>query len=1030
MFKTVSQLFLVALVLGLMIGAAYAGRDGGGYYNAQRVANLRANIEKYDWAAQERDKAVVAAQPWVEKSDEELWRLIPSQKLPRTIDLTVTRRNGRDRGAGCPVCGEKIFESPHHGNWIVDFAVPWKVKCSSCGTIFPTNNFGKFYESALDEHGCFDRDRGDNSLLFNTEHPDPDDPLHKWGVDDGWGCIDEDGNEFRFIAVYTFRLWRHIRRTILSPLVHAYLYTGDPIYAHKAGVILDRIADVYPDMDWAPYAALGWYHSDGGSGMGKVEGRIWECGTIGVLARYYDIVADGLNDCPELLKFLAQKAQQYDLPGDKGTVEDLHRNIEDGLLRCGAQAIMDRRIRGNHGHHEGAMAAVAMAFGRDPEMSQWLDWIFAADGGGLTGVIIGGISRDCVGSEAGPGYSLGWGSSIGRLADRLADFAPYDKHDIYRDFPTFRKTFTAPSDLIILGLSTPSIGDHGLHTGSLQKTEVHPNSIARGYRYLRDPKLALLAYRANGNSAEGLQRSIYDVDPYAIQNAIAAIGEAAGRTGDEGGSFNRTGYGLMSLEHGYEREGAALWMYYGITATPHGHKDRLNIGIYGFGLKLAPDLGYPEYASNRWPKRWEWTSNTISHNTVLVDSYPQEANADGHPVFFKRLPGVSANEVRSANVYKQCDTYARTIALISVGEGDAYALDIFRVRGGQDHLLSFHATPGEPTLTSLNTVKQPTGPYAGPDIEFAQRPAPSRSGFWWLYDVERDSAPPAYGAVDWHVPDGYWDSRAADNIHLRYHHFTPADEVALCHGDPPQRAAGAPRTLRYVLARRRAAQPGLTSTFVSLYEPYKEQPLITSVQRLNLGQDADGFDVVALRIELADGATDYLLSCRGDESAESDFDGRLGFLRVRDGAVERAVLIGGTTLSFRDFHLSVAEPALTGTIVQMDKDMEDGGRIWVDAELPTDGSLIGESIIIANDDVKNACYTIHAAQRDGEGTMLSLGDVCFIRDYVDRDDYSKGFVYNFEEGAAFTILTHAYVVRRAPNVYDIQSSLGEASLEK
>ena len=70
-------------------------------------------------------------------------------------------------------------------------------------------------------------------------------------------------------------------------------------------------------------------------------------------------------------------------------------------------------------------------------------------------------------------------------------------------------------------------------------------------------------------------------------------------------------------------------------------------------------------------------------------------------------------------------------------------------------------------------------------------------------------------------------------------------------------------------------------------------------------------------------------------------------------------------------------------------------------------------------------------ERDGQLTMLSLGDVCFNRDYVDRDDYSKGFVYNFEEGAAFTIPTHAYVVRRGPNIYDVVSSVAtEVSLEK
>jgi len=1029
MLEIGTRCFVVILLLCLIWAPASAGRDGGGYYNAKRVSNLRANVARYDWAARQRDGVVAGAQRWLKMSDEELWRLIPCQNLPRCIDVTMTTRKGGNFRMGCLVCGDKIFKFGNYPYKVDPLGRPWKIQCPSCGTIFPTNDFGKFYESAIDEHGCFDRDKGDKSLLFNTEHPDPNDPLHKWGVDDGWGFIDKDGHEHRFIAYYTWQLWRQVRGA-LSSLANAYLYTGDPVYAHKAGVMLDRIADVYPDMDWAPYGERGWFHSDGGSRRGKIEGRIWETGVIRTFAQCYDMVAEGLDDSPELLEFLAGKAQEYDLPGPKGTVEDLYSNIEEGILRCGAEAIMSQQIQGNHGSHESAMAQVAMAFGRDPEMTQWLDWIFAADGGYMPATIVGAIDRDGVGSEGAPSYSLGWARAIGGLADMLADFKPYTKHDIYRDFPQFKKTFTAGYNLVVLGLSTPNIGDCG-STGSMGKIAADPNFIARGYRYLRDPSIALAAYRANGNSGEGLQRSIFDADPDAIAKEIAEIGERAGPTTQEGG-FNRAGYGLMSLERGQGAEGTALWMMYG-RSFGHGHHDRLNLGIYGFGLKLSPDLGYPEFAS-RWPKRGEWTDNTISHNTVIVDGQQQTANWGGHPVFFKRLPGLSAGEVRSANVYKQCDVYARTIALVSVNATDAYCFDVFRVRGGSDHLLSFHATPGEPEVMNLSLAKQDGGTYAGPQVEFGKRQSDEVPlGFSWLYDVERDNAPMPSWTVDWHVPDGYRGARAADSIHLRYHHLTQEDEVALAHGDPPQNKPGNPRRLRYVLARHQGDE-GLTSTFVSLYEPYREQPLISSVQRLAAGEDTEGFEGVALRIELADGATDYLLSCTGGAPIEIPegpaFEGRLAFLRLRDGVVERAALIAGTTLSLGDFKLSLDEPAFTGNVVRMDKDMKEDGRIWVDIALPTDGTLIGQEIVIENDEQRNACYTIERVERDGEATMLSLGDVCFVRDFVDRKDYSKGYVYNFEEGATFSIPNHVFVARRSPNTYDMTMSAGaEVSVE-
>jgi hypothetical protein len=94
MSEIAGRSILVMFLLCLMWLPAVAGRDGGGYYNAQRVANLRANVERHDWARRERDRAVAGADRWVKMSDEELWRLIPCQNLPRCIDVTMTVRKG------------------------------------------------------------------------------------------------------------------------------------------------------------------------------------------------------------------------------------------------------------------------------------------------------------------------------------------------------------------------------------------------------------------------------------------------------------------------------------------------------------------------------------------------------------------------------------------------------------------------------------------------------------------------------------------------------------------------------------------------------------------------------------------------------------------------------------------------------------------------------------------------------------------------------------------------------------------------
>ena len=39
-----------------------------------------------------------------------------------------------------------------------------------------------------------------------------------------------------------------------------------------------------------------------------------------------------------------------------------------------------------------------------------------------------------------------------------------------------------------------------------------------------------------------------------------------------------------------------------------------------------------------------------------------------------------------------------------------------------------------------------------------------------------------------------------------------------------------------------------------------------------------------------------------------------------------------------------------------------------------------------------------------------IGDVSFVREFIDTRDYSKGYVYNFAEGASWVIPTRAHIV--------------------
>lgn len=1005
---------LIGFAQAAVFAAAPETRVSGGLYTPERLANLRANTQRYDWARKDREDTVKQAAPWLAKSNEALWRMVPGQNLPRCIDVTMTNGAANKVSGVCPNCGTGIKP---YGNypWIADpERRPWKIQCPNCKAIFPTNDFGKYYESGLDEHGVFDPKLADRKLLFNAEHPDPADPKHLWGVDDGFGFNDPaSGLQFRFIGYYTWRYWRHIRNGI-SRLSTAFVYTGDQRYAAKAAVLYDRLADVYPAMDWHPYAMRGWFHSDGGTRAGKIEGAIWETALFNDLATDYDGILTGLDDQPELYAFLKQRAEKYRL-APKGTRELLVKNVDDGLLRAGVQAIRDRRIKGNVGMHQAAMAAAAIALNSEPESSAWLDWIFAPGGGALPGCIVGRVDRDGFGDEGSPTYSLGWIADISDAANRIAAYPAYTRWNVNRDFPQFRRGYTAAWNLVMLDMASPNIGDTG-RTGNIARL-IRPeaDAIAEAYRYSGDERLARAAFWANNYKSAGLGRQIADADPDTLAQKIQAVVDKGGKdSASPLGPKMLAGYGLAKLEYGSGKDGTGAFMYFGRNRG-HGHADRLNIGLFGFGFDLSPDLGYPELAAT-WPHRNEWSIATIAHNTVVIDRQPQRPDWDGRPVFFKALPGFQAVEVSSPNVYASAKEYRRTLALVQAG-GGAYAVDIFRVAGGSEHLMSVHGPGVDVTTNGLKLSAQTNGTYAGESVPFG--PAPNKAipqGFSWLTRIERAASPSGRWQLDWRVAAGYNGATGHENIHLRLWNFTGGlDEVALADGQPPQNKPGNPKWLRYALLRRKGEN--LSSTFVSILEPYRTTPLIKAARRIEISKADPQAGPVVLEIELIDGARDLI--CYSPDGKPFQFEGkqftgRLGFIRRRGDKTESAALIGGTMLRDGKYELEAPAAQYTGAITAISAPQAAASYVDVDARLPADGTLAGEWMTIQNDGAQNACYQIESISPEGSGSRIRLGDACFIRSYADPNDYAQGFRLNFDPGAPFAIVGDASDPRPQP----------------
>jgi hypothetical protein len=188
MLRSVSSV-LTAVLAAVVILPVHA-EEHSVFYPTSMVTRARENAARDPWAGEIRKEIIAAAGPWLKLNDAQLWDLM--------FGATITRSWMVWSSGHCPACKQGV---PMY-NWRVDcFAHPWKLECPNCHEFFPKNDFPKYYQSGLDEHGVFDPKLADQALLLNTEHPEASDPLHKFGVDDGNGYVEGD-KRWRFIGTY------------------------------------------------------------------------------------------------------------------------------------------------------------------------------------------------------------------------------------------------------------------------------------------------------------------------------------------------------------------------------------------------------------------------------------------------------------------------------------------------------------------------------------------------------------------------------------------------------------------------------------------------------------------------------------------------------------------------------------------------------------------------------------------------------------------------------------------------------------
>ena len=356
--------------------------------------------------------------------------------------------------------------------------------------------------------------------------------------------------------------------------------------------------------------------------------------------------------------------------------------------------------------------------------------------------------------------------------------------------------------------------------------------------------------------------------------------------------------------------------------------------------------------------------------------------------------------------------------MIGVDDDNAYLVDVFRVVGGQDHVFSFHAAEGPATASGLHLVAQPTGTYAGADVPMpARRAKPTdwySSGFQWLDQVSRDTDPSGPFSVDWAIKDTWQADPVDPGAHLRITVLGDADDVALANGYPPQNNPKNPKNLRYLLMHRATTQASLASQFVSVIEPYSGHRVVEAIEAVptkRLRGTVAAHEVSAVKITLTDGRVDYVVSCaRPDATLLVDrafvFSGSFGVFTLRHGRPVYAFGHDATEVGPVPA-MKCGAASVHGTVAGFTRELSADNELVlsVPGSVADPQGLVGATVYVDNDGVRNAAYLIASASFDRRRRRLVLGlaDQTTIRSYVDQNDFTKGYVYDLAVGAAARI---------------------------
>ena len=685
----------------------------------------------------------------------------------------------------------------------------------------------------------------------------------------------------------------------ISELATKFEDSGSEETGWDAAILLCALAEKYPCIDHY-YSELGQqseFASPGGprgsARLGKTVYSSWAGGDLSRLAESYDKIFDFIRGNQALADYVHTRIPWVKTPKD--VVELLDTNI----LQHGIDCLKRRIIR-----NDTAAAYLPVIQGVNAVSRKMLETgLYNAihenmsDVGGLDDQAFTSFSRGGV-------HYIGSAHYVGPMLERIGD---------------------------ILALYRKAGGD--------PKFDISDRNL---YPHIAEAKSTKNALYAAGGF------------PVIIGDAMDL---RRGREEDHPSCPSRVieGFGAVVLEDGQEQSNPlakrAVATHTGI-GRGHSHQDQLNLELFAHGVRLMPDLGGRQEGKNSAKPNMQ--TNRM-HNVVWIDrkeftnTFPgSTCNATGWTTAFSPQPGVQymSNSARATS-HPDVSLYQRSTAMIdgsvSSDDADVYLFDVFRVKGGKEHIYCFHGAYSDKIETATELK-----PAQSEDAKAILKSRPESS--------QQEGVAGDLLEISWPLRQKMQESNQAK--------FYQADKpVSLtlslfgCKDEPVYVGSASsevyPVDLPYLNVQRKREKDGLTSIYPAVMEAHAGSKFISGKKLLKVAPSAAPDDAaagVAMALTLNNGRRDLCFSSLKPDMEHQIEDGtsvsgEFGFISEDEKGLCTAHLVGGTKISRGGFSIACDRREYESKIEKVDYDKR---SIILSEALPAK-ILDGQMALIGND---------------------------------------------------------------------------------